>query len=148
MKKRSPLETVYERAINLIVSLYYGTTVPLAHWKLSPITGRLFYSNGTRTPPRLPAVEWSQCRKSHDHRRKITRNPVCWKIQVLLDKRSARQIVRIYNIGSDWSSSSYLFSFHSPFEIVSNNVKSYILIFVQMLVLINLSKKLIRNVNI
>lgn len=38
-------------------------------------------------PSRLPAVEWSQCRKSHDHRRKITRNPVCWKIQVLLPFR-------------------------------------------------------------
>lgn len=43
-----------ERAINLVVSLYRTTAVPLAHWKLSPITGRLFYSNGACTPPFLP----------------------------------------------------------------------------------------------
>lgn len=90
MKKRS-LERFYESDKSHCISLLHPSPLPpplLAHWKLSsrPITGRLFYSNEARVMALvspLPPVEWSQCRKSHDHRWKITRNPVCWNLTVI-----------------------------------------------------------------
>lgn len=67
MTKRS-LSKRFTRAINLVVFLYYTRPPP-------PLPIENLFISGD------PLVEWSQCRKSHDHRWKITRDPVCWTLE-------------------------------------------------------------------
>lgn len=135
MKKRS-LERFYESDKSHCISLLHPSPLPsplLAHWKLSsrPITGRLFYSNEARVMALvspLPPVEWSQCRKSHDHRWKITRNPVCWNLTVITVSLCGRR-TRFEEVGSLFSNnqnrlSSYLSS-NTLLEIVLNNIVRY-----------------------